>query len=62
MGVRNTNKTIRELVDMVFVRLEMLEKDVYEMTKSEGSRGKQISIERWIEEIRDILNEIRVRC
>ncbi len=47
---------------MVFVRLEMLEKDVYEMTKSEGSRGKQISIERWIEEIRDILNEIRVRC
>lgn len=62
MGVHNTNKTIRELVDMVFVRLEMLEKDVYEMTKSEGSRGKQISIERWIEEIRDILNEIRVRC
>ncbi|MCE4607779.1 MAG: hypothetical protein F7B61_02320 [Caldisphaeraceae archaeon] len=62
MGEHRASKTIRELVDMVFVRLEMLEKDVYEMAKSESSRGKQISIEKWIEEIRDILNEIRTRC
>ncbi|MDP8002957.1 MAG: hypothetical protein ACP5I6_01985 [Caldisphaera sp.] len=56
------NKTPRELIDMVYIRLEMLEKDVSEMAKQENSKGKLIAIEEWIEEIRDLLNVVRVKC
>ncbi|AFZ70317.1 hypothetical protein Calag_0557 [Caldisphaera lagunensis DSM 15908] len=55
-------KDTRELLDMVYIRLELLEKDVSEMAKSEGSRGKLIAINELTEEIRDILNIIRTKC
>ena len=55
-------KDPRELLDMVYVRLELLERDVSEMAKNEGSRGKLIAINELTEEIRDILNVIRTKC
>jgi len=55
-------KDPRELLDMIYIRLDLLERDVSEMAKREESRGKLIAINEWLEEIRDILNVMRIKC
>lgn len=55
-------KEPRELLDMVYIRLDMLERDISEMAKNEESKGKLIAINEWLEEIRDILNIMRIKC
>ncbi|WP_410712834.1 hypothetical protein [Caldisphaera sp.] len=55
-------KDPRELLDMIYIKLDLLERDVSEMAKREESRGKLIAINEWLEEIRDILNVMRIKC
>ncbi|MFP3229942.1 MAG: hypothetical protein RXS19_01770 [Caldisphaera sp.] len=55
-------KDPRELLDMIYIRLDLLERDVSEMAKREESRGRLIAINEWLEEIRDILNVMRIKC
>jgi hypothetical protein len=55
-------KDPRELLDMIYIRLDLLERDVSEMAKREESRGKLIAINELLEEIRDILNVMRIKC
>ncbi len=56
------SRTPRELIDMVFVRLEIVEKEASEMAKSEKSAGKLYAIITQTEDIRSILMALRNKC
>ncbi|MFP3288065.1 MAG: hypothetical protein RXP86_12450 [Acidilobus sp.] len=56
------SRTPRELIDLVMIRLDLVERTASEMAKEERSAGKLLAIVQETESIRDILAVLRSKC
>ncbi|WP_420805098.1 hypothetical protein [Acidilobus saccharovorans] len=56
------SRTPHELIDLVLIRLELIEKTASEMAKDEKSAGKLLAIVQETESIRELLAVLRDKC
>ncbi|NOZ31339.1 MAG: hypothetical protein GXO68_05280 [Crenarchaeota archaeon] len=59
MNVPDTDRTMRDIIDDILVRFEMLEKELYSFSKEARYKGKIARIRDWVDDIHDLLLELK---
>lgn len=59
MNVPDPDRTMRDIIDDILVRFEMLEKELYSFSKEARYKGRIARIRDWVDDIHDLLLELK---
>ncbi|MCE4622083.1 MAG: hypothetical protein F7B19_02055 [Desulfurococcales archaeon] len=59
MNVPDQDRTMRDIIDDILVRFEMLEKELYSFSKEARYKGRIARIRDWVDDIHDLLLELK---
>ncbi|MCE4628909.1 MAG: hypothetical protein F7C82_01365 [Desulfurococcales archaeon] len=59
MNVPDQDRTMRDIIDDILVRFEMLEKELYSFSKEAKYKGRIARIRDWVDDIHDLLLELK---
>ncbi|MCE4618380.1 MAG: hypothetical protein F7C37_02935 [Desulfurococcales archaeon] len=59
MNVPDPDRTMRDIIDDILVRFEMLEKELYSFSKEAKYKGRIARIRDWVDDIHDLLLELK---
>jgi len=59
MNVPDPDRTMRDIIDDLLVRFEMLEKELYSFSKEAKYKGRIARIRDWVDDIHDLLLELK---
>lgn len=59
MNVADPGRTMRDIIDDILVRFEMLEKELYSFSKEAKYKGRIARIRDWVDDIHDLLLELK---
>lgn len=55
----NRSRSVRDIIDDILVRFEMLERELHSFSREEKYKGRIARIRDWVDDIHDLLIELK---